>query len=501
MSSRRVVLTWLCFVVALGWFHSSGMAAPWRVYNGPTLVMLSDADETLARRRIENLEHFRTAMIAYMGEASATRLPTRLLYFGNHREFGRHEADILGKKSEFDGFYYADRFQNLIAADAEEDVRNLGQVLRHEFVHLLCRAQQNTWPFWLREGIAECLSTAAMGTNEVVLGIPPKGSLNSVNYLTRPPLRELITASDESIRALSGERLQAYYGESWLLTHLLVFNAKRENAGKADQFLKLITDGASTTNALKLAYGWSPMNLASEVARYQSRGRFKLVKLHLTNAAPVAIAVRPASPGEFNHWLGHWLLAGNRTNEAAVQFQLSEKAEPGSALSEFGLGLSEQRLGRFNLSVDHLRTARAKDPRNYEILFHLAWSLTLDSERLYLGPVRPAYTPNAEICDLLLECLLLRPDFVPAYDLLGRVEHARGHLQKATDALVKAITLATFEDSTRLELARVLRDGKRPELARVQFQLVASNPRNKLAATEAAADLARMDSKPEPAPK
>ena len=494
----RHLIVWSLLLTVV---ESRVAAAAWRVFTSAHLEVLSDTGEMLARQRMEKLERFRAAIVAYQGEAAVSHLPTRLILFRNDSEFDPVKVRHKGRSAEIDGLYIADPHQNLIAVNAEDDERREGHVVQHEYVHLLCRAQHATWPFWLNEGIAECLSTAQVRPDHVLLGTPPKESLNALKHLRLLYVDTVMGATQRSLDGASTESMQAFYAESWLMTHLLLFNANREVAQKSDGFLKKLAEGKSFAPALRETLGWSLDKLTDELNYYRKNGRFAVLKLTLTNAVQPEIQARPAAPGELKHWIGRWFLAEGRTNEAAIEFEAAAKLAPGSALTEFGLGLLAEREGHARESVSHLRAARTLDPAQFETLFHLARCLIQIQAASAEGNATTTGEGFREPCELLEECLRLRPDFVPAYDLLGRAEYARGHLQRATDLLVKAITLATYEDATRLELARVLRDGKRPELARVQYRLVASNPRNRGAARAAFADLALMDSDAATSPK
>ena len=495
---RRHLIVWIFVLAGL---VSKAVAAPWRVFTSPHLEVLSDAGEQLSRQRMEKLERFRAAIVAYQGEAAVSHLPTRLILFRNDSEFDPVKVRHKGKTAEIDGLYIADPHQNLIAVNAEDDERREGHVVQHEYVHLLCRAQHSTWPFWLNEGIAECLSTAQVRPDHVLLGTPPKESMNALKHLRLLYVDTVVGATQRSLDGAPTESMQAFYAESWLMTHLLLFNANREIAQRSDVFLKKLTEGKSFAPALKETLGWSLDKLTDELNYYRKNGRFAVLKLTLTNAIQPEIQARPAAPGELKHWIGRWLLAEGRTNEAALEFETAAKLAPGNALTELGLGLLAVQEGRNPDSVTHLRAARAKDSTQFELPFHLARCLILNQGRSTYADVQTSRETLREPCELLEECLRLRPDFVPTYSLLGQAEHARGNLQRATDLLVKAITLATYEDATRLELARVLRDGKRPDLARIQFTLVASNPRNRPAARAAFAELALLDSETTTKPK
>lgn len=472
----------------------AGAEVRWRVLQSPHFEAITDGSEAGARSRIERLEQFRSVIASYEGEGRVSQLPCRLYLFSRSDELSRIRRRDREGVRQVDGLYVGARYENLLAVDMDHDDEQNRHITHHEFLHLLCREQGRVWPRWLEEGVAECWSTAKFGKREVRVGDPPPGYRDYLRKKGVMPFATVWNIDSKSPTYNDNHKAGQFYAQSWLLAHYLNFGVPKELAERAQVTLKLLNQGDSSIDAFQQGLGWTSQQVDEQLATYREQEQFIVRFLQVPTNSAMKISSRTAAPGEANVWIGRWLLAQQRTNEAALEFQAAAAVAPGSYHVEMGLGLQEWSWNNAVEAESHFRRARQTVTNDFEAAFFLALALFGQPQS---DPTRDSGAAwQSEARALLREVTRLRPSFQPAHYQLGFTELLAGRLRQAGDALVRAVNLNNFDDQARYYLATVLRSEKHFDLAREEFRQLAEFPRNPQLAARAKAALAEMDATP-----
>lgn len=466
----------------------------WRILQSPHFEAITDGGEARALSRIRRLEQFRSVIATYEGESRVSQLPCRLYLFSRADELSRIRRRDRDGTRQVDGLYVGDRYENLLAVDMDHDDERGWQVTHHEFLHLLCREQGRVWPRWLEEGVAECWSTAKFGKREVRVGEPPPGYRDYLRKTGMLPVTTLWAVDSKSPTYNDNYKAGQFYAQGWLLAHFLNFGVPKEMTERAQTTLKLLNQGASSIDAFQQGLGWTPKQVDEQLTTYREQGQFTVRLLKVPTGPTTEISSRLAAPGEANAWIGRWLLAQNRTNEAEREFQAAAAVASGSYHVEMGLGMLEWRRKQNSEAESHFRRARQTATNDFEAAFFLALALFGQPQS---DPTRDSGAAwQSEARALLREVTRLRPNFQPAHYQIGFTELLAGRLRQAGDALVRAVNLNNFDDQARYYLATVLRSEKHFDLAREEFRQLAEFPRSPQLAARAKAALAEMDAAP-----
>lgn len=265
------------------------------------------------------------------------------------------------------GFYRATPAQ--VMAVAIRDERGLGadDVLFHEYTHhFMLEYFPAAYPAWLIEGYAEYFSTAQITPEAIELGrynTNRAGMLRQVNWLF---LGDLITAKPSDLR---GEKVMAFYGQSWLLTHYMMMDDKR--AAAFDVAIRAIADGKPPVEAMERATGKKMGALNEELRRYfHGKLMYRRAANTLTKDLPVAVTELP--PSADGLLLESVSLAGPMTGNdgRALLRTVRQRAGefPDDRLANFTLVRAEMRFGDVDKAEALLKRRLASDPRDSETL-------------------------------------------------------------------------------------------------------------------------------------
>ena len=166
-------------------------------------------------------------------------------------------------------------------------------VFQHEYAHHLMFADLATpIPKWLVEGFAEFYSTANVEPDgSVGLGeaATHRKAVFDLKIAAALPLSSLLEGEVRSARDTA-----AFYAKSWLLTHYLMFDAKRR--GQLDAYLAEFARGRSSLDAARAAFG-NLRDLEQELDRYFRAEKFPYLTLPAARFKAVPVAVERLGPG------------------------------------------------------------------------------------------------------------------------------------------------------------------------------------------------------------
>jgi tetratricopeptide (TPR) repeat protein len=127
----------------------------------------------------------------------------------------------------------------------------------------------------------------------VGLGAPATHRARELVYAREVPMRRLLEF-DGGVGA-SRKSYDAFYGQSWLLFHYLMFEPER--AGQLQQYQSLLAAGKPPLEAATSAFG-DLDKLERELERYQERRRLNYLLIDAKALAIGPISVRRLRPGE-----------------------------------------------------------------------------------------------------------------------------------------------------------------------------------------------------------
>ncbi|MGV3481159.1 MAG: tetratricopeptide repeat protein [Sphingobium sp.] len=164
---------------------------------------------------------------------------------------------LLGKGGRNVAGFYTPRLAGSIAV-----VPRLGRgtkfdmdgetVLFHEYAHhFMMQYFPSAYPPWYVEGFAEFYSTAEIGDDgNASIGKPAYHRAYGL-ILAKPfPIEQLLSNNP---KMKGGEEVDAYYGRSWLLAHMLTFSDKRK--GQLEAYLSAFASGTPAEKAAIDAFG------------------------------------------------------------------------------------------------------------------------------------------------------------------------------------------------------------------------------------------------------
>src|ERR1700734_3009144 len=137
------------------------------------------------------LEQFQRAYAMLAGVSATASPPIVVMAFPDHESMMPFLPLYNGQPGNIAGFFTRGSDENLIVlAVPEADSRGM-EVIFHEYAHLLFRHNDEIWPLWLKEGMAEIYSTFQTTGNIVKIARPIDRHLETLKNEPLMPLHEL----------------------------------------------------------------------------------------------------------------------------------------------------------------------------------------------------------------------------------------------------------------------------------------------------------------------
>ncbi len=437
------------------------------------------------------LEQFQRAYALLAGKEATASPPIVVLAFPDHESMLPFLPLYQGHPGNIAGFFTRGSDENLIVLSLPSaDSPNM-DVIFHEYAHLLFRHNDEIWPLWLKEGMAEIYSTFATGGNHMEIARPIDRHLQTLSSEPLMPLHELFSVTHDSPQYNEATRQGVFYAESWLLTHYLMAGDNKVLQGRFSQYTELLSQGQTAEEAFTNALGVSLSAMQAELQRYAKAGDFHPIILRLSQnlSAPVKVSTVAVTPVEILFRFGDEQLRIGRLDEAQSYFEQAKKLAPASPLPYEGLGLlasqREDTAGAINYFEQAMQMGSTSFLAHY-IYAQEKYHLTAQGGDMF-GPLHGDQA--GEIRDELGKSIALMPDFAPAHELLGFFEMVQGdNLVDAERQLNYAIQLEPENASYRFTLAQAqLRDHDPDDARRTIQPLLLPNTDAKLHA--AALDL------------
>ena len=273
----------------LALFASVPAQAKWYEASSEHFVIYADDSEEDILRFAENLERYHSAMSLVTGREIETPSPSnRVVIFVAG---GKGDMRELTGSRWVGGFYVARAGASRAFV---QTIRNKSGyphfstvILLHEYAHhFLISSARHSMPRWLGEGAAEFFAASSFDSEGgMQLGMPARHRANEISYAGIPPVEYLLDpkAYAEGDREASG----SFYGASWALFHMLIFDETRQ--GQLTSYWKLLNEGAGSLDAGKQAFG-DLEQLDKDLKIYLKQKRMSLFRI-----APGQLTTRPVT--------------------------------------------------------------------------------------------------------------------------------------------------------------------------------------------------------------
>ncbi len=259
MRSIFVLVAALC-----GWptLSVEAHAQRWVSVETPGFTVFADGSERRAAEAANNLEEF-DSLLRRMTGAPAERSPTKLQVYlfssGQFEEAFSHLGDNIA------GVYVA-RTERIAAYSIFSPNSGLGSqdTLFHEYAHhFMYQYFNNAYPAWYIEGFAEVVSTAALGTDRIVIGRANEGRVRDLRAGSWIPMDQLLTASPLQI---DGRDRSMFYAQSWLFAHYLLLTPAANRQFLA--YVRAMRSGRPPLEAFQEGFGVTPDQMQSTLRLY-----------------------------------------------------------------------------------------------------------------------------------------------------------------------------------------------------------------------------------------
>ena len=253
MAAIRFALA-LLLTLAAQLLAASPAQAKWLRADTRHFVIYSSGSEKEQQRFGLQLERF-NQLLRQRVDTQDDDNPNKLtVYFLGSQEAVSH---LYGGKTRYVAGFYSPQEDGTYAVanrskkDGMFDLDGM-TVLFHEYAHhFMFRHFTYAYPTWYVEGFAEFLSTVTFADDGTyTVGKPAYHRALGLNLLAKTPIEKLLFGD---IAGMSPEQVDAFYGRSWLLVHML--SMQPEYKGKTKAYFAAIARGKSQREAATEALG------------------------------------------------------------------------------------------------------------------------------------------------------------------------------------------------------------------------------------------------------
>lgn len=214
-------------VAALAAFFCVGTGvahAEWRRAESPHFVLIGNLPESGLRDRILLLEDFDRLLRALNAGDEDPSPPKLYVYLFSGHAALRVVRDV---PDGIDGFYTASP-DGILAMIDTSNAEAGNQLLFHEYAHhFMAQNSSVPYPAWYIEGFAEYLATVRFGNRRIDIGNFSPGRVYQLQQRPWLPMDRLLS---EGPLGLNEDAMQAFYAQSWALTHYFYSNPQRQAA-------------------------------------------------------------------------------------------------------------------------------------------------------------------------------------------------------------------------------------------------------------------------------
>jgi Tfp pilus assembly protein PilF len=278
---------WLLGAAAAVAMMPQAAHAEWRRAETGHFIVYSDGSERGLRDYAAKLERFDALMRGQFGLAStAGERKLRVYLVGGPSDLREVRPNVARGTG---GFYSA----------SERDVFAVLQrgidddILLHEYAHhFMYQNFPGFYPGWFTEGFAEFFMTATVDERgKATIGNRNPGRQAQLVRESWLPIDQLLVRRPLDFR--DREARQAFYAQSWLLTHYMLQDGDRRR--RLDAYLQATARGMAPVEALGVHFGQTPEQLGGALRDYLN-GTMPFIELQTPATTPaIQMSSLPAS--------------------------------------------------------------------------------------------------------------------------------------------------------------------------------------------------------------
>jgi tetratricopeptide (TPR) repeat protein len=445
----------------------AGPAAPspadsaqgWSQLRSANFFVIGDAGASQLRQVAERLEQFRETLgILFPNAIAGATTPTTVIVFKSQHTYDPYKPQYQGKAKSLTGYFLPGQAVNYITLTTEDGIEVLGQVVYHEFVHLLVNNSVRSIPLWFNEGLAEYYATFEVQSNGRValLGKPQAEHV----LLLRDkflPIDSIVTVDHDSPLYNESDKMSIFYAESWALVHYLLMGDQGKYGKLATPFMTALANGEPFGQACERVLGVTEEGLQKALLAYVRQMRFYQMQVQLVQRVglPDQVAPTPIPPALVHATLGDLLFHMNRLDVARLELEKALAADPDNGAAHASMGMMLAQDDKLGEARPHLERAVASPDATYLANYYYAMVLadarraepTSDDSAEYTGKIEAA----------LRRAIALNPTFVEPYGMLAwyRGEHPDG-VDEGLKLIGTALNMAPGREDFALNYAVLL---------------------------------------------
>ncbi len=268
LRTRFGVLVW-CFVFPCLSAAQVRLSEPFHRLSNGELEILTTGSETEARALLRTLAEARGYFQQIGLLSSHTSTGVKIFSFRTKEEY---EQVVDAGSGSFGRYVHGRRGDFIVLQDLHPNHR---EAAIHELTHAVIRQAGLRLPIWLNEGLADVYSSMTYSHGEVSIGAPLPARAKPLETLRWLDMHFLLEVHDEQVIFERHEQVSLFYGQSWALTHMLMFAPKF--ASHFSDLVKLLNAGVPSPKALVQVYGEEADALAADLSRYVQGGQLRPV--------------------------------------------------------------------------------------------------------------------------------------------------------------------------------------------------------------------------------
>jgi hypothetical protein len=317
--------------------HAAVGGTTWIRISTPHFEMYSTNSAADSIEELRIFEQVRYFFLRKNGSRLTDVPKARIIAFKSESEY----APYAFSQGAFAYYERTPKADYIVLQDIRPDHR---EAAIHEYAHLILSHQGAKLPVWLNEGLADLYSSLESEGTQAVIGRPLPGRMYALRTEPWIPLDLLFAVDENSPYYNGGERMSAFYAESWALVHMLRFGD--QYSANFGRFLSAILAGSDAEDALASAFGKRPQEVYRDLQQYVCAD-MKNTAVYNIEIQDAGLQARIDEPPDFDVALAlAGLLAFNRSKQAAGMRMLDELASRYSARPEpddtLGYALWEQ---------------------------------------------------------------------------------------------------------------------------------------------------------------
>ncbi len=275
------------------------------------------------------------------------------------------------------GFYSASVGDVFAVVTLDGDPDDSRRVLFHEYTHhFMAQYAPAAYPSWLVEGYAEYFETARFKPDSVELGVTNR----SIAWLRGQAWLPFDQILGRRARAASREYdVQAFYSQSWLLTHYMMLDPER--FARLTRYTQAVAAGGDPVALMPEAAGVALDALPRVLRSYMGSLPARRIARPPSTLGPLRVSSLSASADDLileNQRLKRGVPRDERPQVLAM---IRERAAryPGDRLAEMTLARAENDYGDRAKAQALLKARIEADPRDVEALQTLGYSYMLQA--------------------------------------------------------------------------------------------------------------------------